>query len=110
MMAPLVALMRSATAMLHEASTTNRIRLAALRTRTLRWKSSGLTANATRPVLRCSPRCPCRGAGGGGGGGGGGGEGEVVGFAVGGPGLNVAAPLAVGAGAAALAALVAGEL
>jgi hypothetical protein len=47
-MAPLVADMRSATAIDQEASTTNRIRLAALRTRTFCCKSAGWIAKATR--------------------------------------------------------------
>ena len=51
-MAPLVADMRSATAIDQEASTTKRIRLAALRTRTLRCRSECWMAKAT--CRRCS--------------------------------------------------------
>jgi hypothetical protein len=50
-MAPLVADMRSATAIDQEASTTKRIKLAALRTRTFRCRSVGWIAKAT--CLRC---------------------------------------------------------
>lgn len=53
-MAPLVACMRSETAIDQEASTAKSTRLAVFLTRTLRWKSEGRMAKAT--FLRCSLR------------------------------------------------------
>ncbi len=62
MIAPFVACMRSATAMLHEASTTNRIRLAARLTRTFFCRSVISMEKATLRSSRCSVRAIWLGA------------------------------------------------
>ena len=94
MIAPLVACIRSETAMLHDASTAKRMRLEARRTRTLRCKSALAQGIGHAGILSSAVHAPCwngaagpqRGI-----------KGDVVVPAVGGTCLNVTPTFALGA-------------
>ena len=103
-MAPLVAFMRSATAMDQEASTRNSTRLATRLTRTLRCRSDLLDGEGQALALLGAALLERRG------GAEGGIEGDVIGLVVGRARLDIAAVLALGLGERAPAGMLAGQL